>query len=69
MRIHFGHCLGCDQPIRPPYLSFVVSVHQAPTGNHIISWEDADVCDGCAAKLTVADLHQLVSEEEAEAGE
>lgn len=65
-KIYFGHCIGCDQPIRPPYLSFVVSMNKAPDGNSITSWEDVDVCDGCAAKLTAADLHRLVSEEEVE---
>lgn len=67
MKINFGHCIGCDQPIRPPYLSFVVSVNKAPDGNSITSWEDVDVCEPCAAKLTANDLHRLVSEEEAAA--
>lgn len=66
-KVHFGHCVGCGQPIRPPYLSFAVSVNHAPDGNIIETWEDADVCDGCAAKLTAIVLHRLVSTEEAEA--
>jgi len=62
MRTHYGDCIGCDQPIRPPFLSFVVSVNKAPDGNSITSWEDVDVCDACAERLTAADLHRLVSE-------
>lgn len=65
-RIYFGHSIGCDQPIRPPYLSF--DVHQSTgDGNSITEWEEVDVCDECAAKLTVAELHRLVSAEEEEA--
>lgn len=63
MSVHFGHCIGCDQPIRPPYLSF--TVHRAEQdGNYILSWEEVDVCDGCARKLTARDLHCLVSADE-----
>lgn len=61
-RVRFGHCIGCDQPIRPPYLSFEVSVNKAPDGNSITTWEEIDVCDDCAGKLTVQDLHRLVSD-------
>jgi len=65
-RIRFGHCIGCDRPIRPPYRSFVVSLNKAPDGNGITSWEDADVCDECAAKLTVDEFYGLVTGAEAE---
>lgn len=62
-RIYFGHCIGCDQPIRPPFLSF--DVKQATgDGNSITEWEGVDVCEPCAAKLTAADLHRLVNAEE-----
>jgi hypothetical protein len=66
VRIHFGHCIGCDQPIRPPYLSFTVH-HAHGDGNSITEWELVDVCDQCAVKLTAADLHRLVSAEPSEA--
>lgn len=59
-KLHFGHCLGCDQPIRPPYLSFkVMQVHG--DGEGIAEWEDVDVCNDCAGKLTAEDLHGLVT--------
>jgi hypothetical protein len=61
-RITYGDCIGCEQPIRPPFLSFTVHMNNAPDGNSITSWEDVDVCGDCAAKLTAADLHRLVSE-------
>jgi hypothetical protein len=63
-RIHFGHCIGCGQPIRPPYLSFIVSLD---TGNGIWNWEEADVCGECAPKLPASELHRLVSAEEEDA--
>ena len=62
-RIRFGHCIGCDQPIRPPYLSFKVS-QSVGDGNSIEEWEEVDVCGPCAAKLTADDLHRLVSAED-----
>lgn len=65
MKINFGHCIGCDQPIRPPYLSFIVS--QSLDCGTIWNWEEVDVCGPCAAKLTADDLHRLVSAEEAAA--
>lgn len=60
-RVNFGHCIGCDQPIRPPYLSFIVS---QSTGDVIWNWEEVDVCDQCAGKLTANDLHRLVNADE-----
>jgi hypothetical protein len=63
-RGHGGTCIGCDQPIRPPFRSFAVSLNKAPDGNSITSWEDADVCDPCAAKLTVDDLYRLTTADE-----
>jgi hypothetical protein len=60
-RIHFGHCIGCDQPIRPPYLTFKV---MWDTGQGITEWEEVDVCSECAAKLTVEKLFELVTAEE-----
>lgn len=66
-RIHFGHCIGCDQPIRPPYLSFAVSMSKAPDGVALDQWEDVDVCNDCSVKLTADDLHRLVSTEDAAA--
>jgi hypothetical protein len=65
-RIYFGHCIGCDQPIRPPYLSFTVH-HAHGNGNSITEWEEVDVCADCAGQLTAADLHRLVSADEEEA--
>lgn len=65
-KTHFGHCAGCDQPIRPPYLSFIVS-QSVGDGDTIWNWEEVDVCNDCAAKLTAQDLHRLVSAEEAAA--
>jgi hypothetical protein len=66
VKIHFGHCVGCDQPIRPPYLSFTVH-HATGDGDSITEWEEVDVCDDCALWLTASDLHGLVSEPEDEA--
>lgn len=60
MKIHFGHCIGCDQPIRPPFRSFTVAVATGD-GNSIDEWESADVCDDCAAVMTVDELHGLVT--------
>lgn len=60
-RINFGHCIGCDQPIRPPYLSFKV-MQATGAGNSITEWEDVDVCAGCSEVMTVEGLHSLVSE-------
>lgn len=57
-KVHFGHCIGCDQPIRPPFLSVIVSQSH---GDTIWNWEEVDLCDGCATKLTAKDLHGLVS--------
>lgn len=65
-RVHFGHCIACDQAIRPPYLSFVVSVNNAPDGNRVTSWEEVDVCSACE-RLTISELHRLVSAEEEDA--
>jgi hypothetical protein len=67
-KISFGHCIGCDQPIRPPYLSFKV-MHVHGNGGRITEWEEVDTCSDCAGKLTAEDLHRLVDmpEEEAEA--
>ena len=65
-RIRFGHCIGCDQPIRPPYLSFKVMWDH---GDSFTEWEEVDVCSKCQGTLTAEDLHRLVSmpEEEEEA--
>lgn len=69
-RTAFGDCIGCNEPIRPPYLSFAV-MRLEQIGDRgettIHNWEEIDVCDGCAAKLTANDLHRLVSAEGAEA--
>lgn len=65
-RINFGHCIGCDQPIRPPFLSFKV-MQSTGDGNSVIEWEEVDVCDPCAAKLPASELHRLVTAEESEA--
>lgn len=62
-RIRFGHCIGCDQPIRPPYLSFKVMFVER---DGITEWEEADVCGDCAGNLTAEDLHQLVIREDEE---
>lgn len=62
-RIRFGHCIGCDQPIRPPFLSFQV-MQAAGDGTSIAEWEEIDVCAECAGKLTAKDLHGLVSANE-----
>lgn len=62
-RIHFGHCIGCDQPIRPPYLSFK-AMRAHGNGDSITEWEEVDVCNPCAERLTVEALFKLVSEEE-----
>lgn len=62
-RICFGHCIGCDQPIRPPYLSFKVMWAHGD-GNSITEWEEIDVCGDCAPKLPASELHRLVSVEE-----
>lgn len=65
-RVHFGHCVGCDQPIRPPYLSFkVMQAHG--NGEGITEWEEVDVCGPCAETTTVDQLYRLVAEEETEA--
>jgi hypothetical protein len=56
-RIHFGHCIGCDQPIRPPFLSFKVMLNH---GDGITEWEEVDVCSDCSGKLTADDLFRLV---------
>jgi hypothetical protein len=64
-RIYFGHCIGCDQPIRPPYITFAVKRAHGD-GNSITEWEDADVCSECAGKITVEGLYDLVSAEEEE---
>jgi hypothetical protein len=58
-KIKFGHCIGCDQPVRPPYLSFKV-MQSAGDGTSVTEWEEVDVCDDCAGKLTADDLHRLV---------
>jgi hypothetical protein len=65
-RVHFGHCVGCDQPIRPPYLSFDVhfNTYNKDDGNSSRGWEEADVCGDCAAKLTVADFFKTVTAED-----
>jgi len=60
-RVRFGHCISCDQPIRPPYLSLKV-MRAEGDGNTIAEWEEVDVCDPCAGTLTVDRLHQIVSE-------
>lgn len=60
-RIRFGHCIGCDQPIRPPYLSFKVMWDH---GDAITEWEEVDVCNDCAVKLTCEDLHQILAKED-----
>ncbi|WP_028970129.1 hypothetical protein [Sphingomonas sp. URHD0057] len=62
-RVHFGHCVGCDQPIRPPYLSFKV-MQSVGDGSRVAEWEEVDVCGDCAGKLTANDLHRLVKDEE-----
>jgi hypothetical protein len=62
-RVHFGHCVGCDQPIRPPYLSFKATWAHGD-GNSLTEWEDVDVCADCARKLTASDLYRLVSDDE-----
>lgn len=59
-RVRFGHCIGCDQPIRPPFLSFKVMWDH---GESITEWEEIDVCAGCAVVMTAKDLHKLVSTE------
>ena len=68
-RTAFGSCVGCDQPIRPPYLSFaVMRLEQEPGTDPVIhNWDEVDVCNDCAAKLTANDLHRLVSAEDVEA--
>lgn len=35
MKVRFGHCIGCDQPIRPPFLSFIVQ-QATGDGTHIL---------------------------------
>jgi hypothetical protein len=65
-RIRFGHCIGCDQPIRPPYLSFKV-IQAIGDGADLIEWEEIDVCADCAVKLPASELHRLASAEEEEA--
>jgi hypothetical protein len=63
VKIRFGHCIACDQPIRPPFLSF--DAHQnVADGTHVLSWDEADICWDCASKLTVNDMFRLVSAEE-----
>jgi hypothetical protein len=63
-RVRFGHCIGCDQPIRPSFLSFKVMWDH---GDSITEWEEVDVCGECAGKLTAEDLHRLVSADEEQA--
>jgi hypothetical protein len=65
-RIHFGHCIGCDQPIRPPFLSFAVE-QSTGDGNRVTQWEAVDVCGVCALRLTAEELFHLVSTEDGEA--
>lgn len=65
-KVHFGHCIGCDQPIRPPYLTIKV-MQAVGDGNSVSEWEEVDVCDPCAAKLTINDLHGLVDADEEQA--
>lgn len=65
-RVHFGHCIGCDQPIRPPFLSFTV-ISATGDGSSRTEWEEVDVCNDCAAKLTANDLHRLMNADEDEA--
>jgi hypothetical protein len=62
-RINFGHCIGCDQPIRPPYLSFTVR-HVHGNGDSITEWDEIDVCDPCARKLPARDLYRRASGDE-----
>jgi len=65
-RTAYGDCIGCKQPIRPPYLSFAVMRLDQPPGEDptIQNYDEVDVCGDCAKKLTAEDLHRLVSEEE-----
>jgi hypothetical protein len=65
-RIHFGHCIGCGQPIRPPYLSFKV-MQAVGDGTSVEEWEEVDLCGECAPKLPASELHRLVSAEEEDA--
>lgn len=65
-RIHFGHCVSCDQPIRPPHMSFAVKLSK--DGGHTVEeWDEADLCDPCAAKLTATELFRLVTADEQDA--
>jgi hypothetical protein len=65
MSVRYGHCLKCEQPIRPPFLSFKV-MRATGDGANITEWEEIDVCNYCADHLTANDLHLLVSAEEVE---
>ena len=68
-RTAFGDCIGCDHPIRPPYLSFtVMRLEQRPGDDPTIhSWDEVDVCSDCASKLTAKELHRLAAAEVATA--
>lgn len=59
----FGDCIGCAKPIVPPYLTFKVMWAHGD-GNSITEWEEVDVCESCAGKLTANELHRLVSADE-----
>lgn len=52
--------------IAPPYLQFVVKRLEQEPGKEPNGWEwdEVDVCNPCAAKLTAEDLHRLVDEAE-----
>jgi hypothetical protein len=69
-RTAYGDCIGCDQPIRPPYLSFaVMRLEQERGADPIVhSWDEVDVCADCSAKLTADDLYRLVNDAEDEGG-
>jgi hypothetical protein len=61
-RIRFGHCIRCDEPIRPPYRQFEVRQVTQTNGDELISsWDDIDVCRECAGKMTVLEMHSLAS--------
>ena len=63
MSVHFGHCVDCKQPIRPPFMSFAVR-KTVGDGNTVWEWGEIDICDDCAGTLTVAGLHRLVCDED-----
>lgn len=46
----FGDCIGCAQPIPPPFLSFGVQ-RNYDDGNRITEWHDVDVRGPLADKL------------------